>query len=75
MPSIIAVINLDTLPRTAPTRFLHQEHHTTMEDLVQGIKTPTTRGTDHIPIMVPDIGDITADHCPIPFHTSTEAAA
>ena len=27
MPSVMAVINLATLPRTAPTRFLHQEHH------------------------------------------------
>ena len=64
MPSVMAVINLATLPRTVPTRILHQEHHATMADLVQGIDTPTTRGTDYTPIMVPDIGDITADHSP-----------
>ena len=37
LSSVMAVMNLATLPRTAPTRFLHQEHHATMEDLVQGI--------------------------------------
>ena len=58
MPSVMAVMNLTTLPRTAPTRFLHQECHATMADLIQGIDTLTTRGTDHTPIMAPDIGDI-----------------
>ena len=75
MPSVMAVMNLATLPRIAPIRFLHQEHHSTMADLIQCIDTPTTRGTDHTPIMVPDIGDITADHSPHPVHTMTEAAA
>ena len=46
-----------------------------MADLTQGIDTPTTRGTDHTPIMAPDIGNITADHSPVPVHTKTEAAA
>ena len=55
MPSVMAVMNLATLPRTAPTRFLHQEHHATMADLVQGIDTPKTGGIGHTPIMVPDI--------------------
>ena len=58
-----------------PTKFLHQEHHATMADLTQGINTPTTGGTDCPPIMVPDIGDITADHNPAPVHTTTEASA
>ena len=75
MSSVMAVMNLATLPRTAPTRFLHKEHNTTMADLIQGINTPTNRGTDHTPTMVPYIGDITADHSPIPIHTMTEAAA
>ena len=72
MPSVITVVNL---PRTVPTGFLHQEHNTTMEDLIQDINTPTTRETDHTPIMIPDIGDITEDHSPTPVHTVTEAAA
>ena len=75
MPSVMAVMNLATFPRTAPTTFLHQEYHTTMTDLIQGINTPTTGRTDHIPFMVPDIRDITADHSPSPIHTMTEAAA
>ena len=46
-----------------------------MAGLIQDIDTPTTRGTDHTPIMVPDIGDITADHSPTPIYTMTEAEA
>ena len=49
MLSVMAVMNLAILPRTAPTRCLHQQHHATMEDLVQGINTPTTEGKDHTP--------------------------
>ena len=67
MPSVIAVMNLTILHRTSPTGFLHQEHHATMADIIQGINTPTTRRTDNTPIMVPDIGGITADHSPPPF--------
>ena len=55
IPSVMAVMNLATLPRTSLTRFLHQEHHVTMADLIQGINISTTGGTDHTPIMVPDI--------------------
>ena len=73
-PSVMAVMNLAILPRTASTKFLYQEHHTTKEDFIQGINTPTTRETDHTPIMVPDIGDIRADHSPAPIHTATKAA-
>ena len=35
---------------------------------------PTTRGTDHTPIMAPDIGDISSGHTPAPTPTVTEAA-
>ena len=62
MPSVMDVMNFATLCRTAPTRFLLQEHHTMKTDLSQGINTLTTDGTGHIPIMVPDIGDISAGH-------------
>ena len=75
MPSVMAVINLVTLPRTAPTRFLHQEHHANTEDLIQSIDTPSTGETDHTPIRVPNIGDSTTDHSPTPVHTIKEAAA
>ena len=73
MPSVMAVMNLTTLPRTALTRFLQQEHPTTKKDLIQGIDTSTTRGAYHIPIMVRDIGDISADHSPTLILTMTEA--
>ena len=45
-----------------------------MADLIQGINTLTTEGTDHTPIMVPDMGDISAGHSPTPIPTVTEAA-
>ena len=73
MPSVMGVMNLAILPRTTPTGFPHQEHHATTEDLIQSINTPTTRGTECTPIMVPDIGDITADYIPNPICTMTEA--
>ena len=71
MPTVLAVINLATLPRTAPTRFLHQECHTTTAGLAQGIDTPTTEGTDHTPTMAPDIGHISADLSLAPITTSS----
>ena len=74
MPSVMAVMNLSTLCRTAPARFLPQEHHGTKTDLIQGINTSTTEGTDHTPIMVPDIGDISPGHSPAAVLTLTEAA-
>ena len=64
MPSVMAVMNLAILPRTALTRFLHQECHATIADLIQGIDIPTTGGTDHTPVMAPDIGDSSAGHSP-----------
>ena len=74
MPSVMAVMNLAILHRTAPTNFLHQECHATKADLIQGINTPTTKGTDHTHIMVPDIRDISADHSPTTVPTVTEEA-
>ena len=46
-----------------------------MEDLTQGIDKAITRGTDHTPIMDPDIADITADDSPVLVHTAKEAVA
>ena len=75
MPSVMAVMNLATLHRAAPTRFLPLEHHNTKTDLIQGINIPTPKGTDHTPpIMIPDMGDILAGHSPITIPTVTEAA-
>ena len=74
MPTVMAVMNLAIFHRTAQTRFLHQEHHATKTYLIQGIYAPTTKGTDHTPIMFPDIGDISADHSPAAIPTVTEAA-
>ena len=64
MPNVMALMNLATLHRTTPTIFFHQEHQTIKTDLIQGINTSNTKMTDHTPIMVPDIGDISAGHHP-----------
>ena len=74
IPSVMAVTNLAILPWTAPSRLLHQEHNITMADLVCGIITTTTGGTDQNPIMVPDIGDITTVHSPASICAMTEVA-
>ena len=67
-PNVMAVMNLATLSRTVPTRFICQECHATHGR--SHTDTPSTRGTDHAPIMAPDIGDISAGHGPalIPTH-------
>ena len=52
MPSVNAVMNMETLHRTAPTSFLPQEGHAIKADLIQGTDTPITERTDHTPIMV-----------------------
>ena len=41
-----------------PYKIPPSEHHATTEDVIHGIDTPTTGGTDDTPIMVCDIGDI-----------------
>ena len=50
MLGVMAVMNLAIFPRTALTRFLHQEHHGTMADLVQGIKNSQLEG--HITLLL-----------------------
>ena len=75
MLSVIAVMNLATLHRTAPTRFFLQEHHTSKTDLIQGIDIPTPEGIDQTPpIMVPGMGDISAGHSHTAIPTMTEVA-
>ena len=75
MHSVMAVMNLATLQRTAPAKFPPQEHHTTKTDLIQGIGIPTPGVKDHTPpIMVPDMGDISAGHSPVAIATVTRAA-
>ena len=74
MPSVTAVTNLATLPRTVPTKFVHQEHYTTIVDLVRGIDTPTAGGTDNTSIVFQDIGDMSVDYSPALIPTMTETA-
>ena len=50
-------------------------HHTTKTDLIQGIHIPTPKGTEYTPpIMVPDIGNISAGYSSATIPTVTEAA-
>ena len=75
MPSIMAVVHLATLHRTDPTRFLLQEHHASKTDLLQGISIHAPKGTDHTPpMMVPDIGDISAGQAHTIIPSMTEVA-
>ena len=75
MWSVTAAMNLATLHRTAPTRFLLQEHHATKTHLIQGIDIPTLQGTDHTPLtMVTDMGDISTNHNHTAIPTMTGAA-
>ena len=46
VPSVMSVMNLATLPRTAPTGFLYQEYHGTTEDLIQGIDSSSDSSSD-----------------------------
>ena len=71
----MAMMNLATLHRTAPTRFLPPEHHGMKTDLIQGIDIPTPKGTNHTPpIMLLDMGVILAGHSHTTIPTVTEAA-
>ena len=48
IPGVMAGVNLAFMPRTALTKFLHQEYNTTIEDLFQGIGSPHNwRGRSH----------------------------
>ena len=63
MHSVTAVMNLATLHKTFPTRFLCQEHHTTKKGLIQYHNTPTCKKTDHTALtMGTDMGDISTNH-------------
>ena len=75
MPSVMAVMNLTILPRISPQDSSIRNTTPPWTGLIQGINTPTTRETDHSPIMVLDIEYITADHSPATIHPKTEAAA
>ena len=76
MHSVTAVMILATLHKTAPTRFLPQEHHSTKTGLVPGHNTPTHKGTDHTPpTRGRDMGDISAGHNHANIPTVTGAAA
>ena len=76
MPGVMVVMNLATWCKTAPTTFLPQEHHATRNRSHSKHQyTHNQRGTDHTPIMVPDIGDISAGHSPATVPISTKAAA
>ena len=71
MHNVMAVTNVATLHRTAPTRFLPQKHHATKTDLVQVNDIPGPQGTDHThPIMVSDMGDISPGHNSTPIPTA-----
>ena len=75
MPSVMAVMNLAPLHRSAPARFLPQEQHTTKTDLIQGNNIPTHEGTGQtLPIKIPDIRDILAGDSPTTVPTVAEAA-
>ena len=76
MCSVTAMMNSATLHKTAPPRFLHQEHHATMTGLIPGHDTSTPKGTSHnSPTMGTDMGDISANHNHIFIPTMTRAAA
>ena len=71
-----AVMNLATLHMTAPTRFLHWEHHTTKTGVIPGHNTMKPKETDYTqPTMGTDMGDISTNHNDATFPTMTEAAA
>ena len=75
VPSAMAVMNLATLHRTVPTRFLPQVHHATKINLIQDINIPTPEGTDHTPLItVPDTEDVSAGHSPTTIPKAKEAA-
>ena len=72
--SVTAVMNLATLYKTAPTRFLPQEHHITKTGLIQGHDTPTPKGHTS-PTVGTDMGDISTNHNHTTNPTVARAAA
>ena len=76
MCSVTAAMNLATLHKTAPTRFLPQECQATKTGIIPGHNTPTPEGTGHTPpTMDADMGDISAGHSHTAISTMTGAAA
>ena len=76
MYSVAAVMNLTTLDRTAPTRFLSQEHHATKTDLFQGIDIPIPKETVHTPpTMITGMVDIATNNNPATIPTTRGAAS
>ena len=74
--SVTDAVNLAILHRTAPTRFLPQEHYTTETGLIQGHDISTWKGTDHTPpTMSTNIGDNSTNHNHAAIPTMTGAAA
>ena len=74
--SVTAAMNSATLHKTAQTRFLPWEHHTTNRGLIQGNDTPPPKGTDHTPAtMDTDMGDISTNHNHTTISTMTGAVA
>ena len=70
--SVAGVMNSAALYKTAPTRFLPQEHLTTQIGLIPGHDTLTPKGTDHNPpIIDTDMGDTSPNH----NHTTTVTGA
>ena len=76
MCSVTAVMNLATLHKTTPTRFLPQENHATKTGLIPGHNTCTPKATDHNPLTIDtDIGGISTNHKHTADPTVTGAAA
>ena len=76
MHSITAVMDSSTLHRTAPTRFICQEHHASKTGLIQSNNMPTPEWTDHTPpTMDTDMGNISTDHNQAAIPTATGTAA
>ena len=76
MCSVIAAMNLATLHKTAPTRFLSQEHHSTKIGLILGHDTLTPEGTDQNLLTIDtDMGDISTNLNHTANSTVTGAAA
>ena len=74
MPSVMPVMNLAIFPGMSQQDSSIRNTTPPWNISSKALIHPTTRETDHTPIMVPDIGDIT-DCSATPFHTITEAAA
>ena len=74
--SVTAAMNLATLQKTAPTKFLPLEYHAIKRGLIQGHNPPIPKGTDYTPCtMGTHMGEISTDHNHTTIPTRTGAAA